>query len=142
MNKVVMILGLLAFFFCCCSKMPVYPEAPFDGIVVKIPLRELPEKKPVFYTFRAEKNSINYFVVKLDGSCQSYFDACGQCYRKKSGYRPVGDRIVCRACGVNYSVYDLKEGIGSCYPIKLEGRVKGDVCEIAGKAILEGKKYF
>jgi uncharacterized membrane protein len=142
MNKTVITLSLLTFLFCCCSKMPVYPQASFDGIVVKIPLIELWEKKPAFYTFHTEKNSINYFVVKVGGSYQSYFDACGKCYRKKSGYRPVGDRIVCRACDVNYSVYDLKEGIGSCYPIKLEGRVEGDVYVIDGKAILEGKKYF
>ncbi len=142
MNRAVMTLSILIFLFCSCSKMPVYPQAPLQGTSVRIALSDLHEKKPVFYTFRAEKGSINYFVVKLDGSCQSYFDACAQCYRKKRGYRPAGDRIVCRACDVNYSVYDLKEGIGSCYPIKLEGRVKGDVYEIDGRAILEGKKFF
>jgi uncharacterized membrane protein len=134
--------SILVLLFCSCSKMPVYPQAPFEGTSVRIALKELQEKKPVFYTFHEEKNSINYFVVKLDGYYQSYFDACAKCYRRKNGYRPLGDRIVCRACDVNYSVYDLKEGIGSCYPIKLEGRVEGDVYVIDRKAILEGKKYF
>ena len=137
-----MMLGILTFLFLSCSKMPVYPQAPFDGTSVRIALDKLQEKRPVFYTFREQGNSVNFFVVKVDGSFQSYFDACAKCYRKRMGYRPVGDRIVCRACDVNYSVYDLKEGIGSCYPIKLEGRVEGDVYVIDKKAILEGKKYF
>ncbi len=135
-------LFLLAFLFCSCTKMPVYPQAASDGASVRIALKELQEKKPVFYTFREGKNSINYFVLKLDASYQSYFDACARCYQKKMGYKPLGNRIVCRACDVNYSVYDLKGGIGSCYPIKLEGRVEGDVYVIDKKSILAGEKYF
>ncbi len=142
MNKAIITVSVLAFFFCSCSKMPLYQQAQLQGGSVRIALKELPEKKPVFFTFHEAENSINYFVVRIDGSYQAYFDACAKCYRKKSGYRPVGDRIVCRACDVNYSVYDLKEGIGSCYPIKLEGRVEGDVYVIDRKSILEGKKYF
>ncbi|HSB31888.1 MAG TPA: Fe-S-containing protein [Candidatus Sulfobium mesophilum] len=135
-------LSILALFFFSCSKMPVYPQAPFDGVGVRVALKELQEKEPVFYTFFDGKNSINYFVLKLDGSYQSYFDACAKCYHKKMGYRLAGNRVVCRACDVNYSLHDLKEGIGSCYPIRLEGRVDGDVYVIDRKAILGGGKYF
>jgi uncharacterized membrane protein len=122
--------------------MPVYPQASFDGNSVRIAVKEFQEKEPVFYTFRDDRSRINYFVVKLDGAFQSYFDACAKCYLKKSGYRRDGNRIVCRTCDVNYSVNDLKEGIGSCYPIKLEGRVEGDVYIIDKEALLAGKKYF
>ncbi len=132
----------MAIFLLGCSKMPVYPEAAYSGYGVKIPLNDLEEKKPVFFTFHDGKNKINYFVVKTDGSYQSYFDACAKCYRKKNGYRLEGSRIICRACDVNYSVNDLKEGIGSCYPIKLEGRVEGDVYVIDKEAILAGGKFF
>lgn len=142
MNKIFMTLSILPFFFCSCSKMPVYPPAPSNGSGVRIALGELLEKRPVFYTLHEGRKSINYFVVKLDGSYQSYFDACAKCYKNGLGYRPAGDRIVCRACDVSYSVYDLKEGIGSCYPIKLEGRVEGGVYVIDKKAILAGGKYF
>ncbi len=135
-------LVLLAMFFFSCSKMPVYPQAPFDGVGVRIDLKELQEKKPVFYTFYDGKDRINYFVLKLDGSYQSYFDACAKCYHKKMGYRLTDNRLVCRACDVNYSLHDLKEGIGSCYPIKLEGRVDGDVYVIGKRAIVGGGKYF
>jgi uncharacterized membrane protein len=142
MRKIAVMTIIMALFVYGCAKMPVYPQAPSDGTGVKIALKELREKKPVFYTFHAGKNDINYFVVKLDGYYQSYFDACGKCYRKKGGYLPEGDRVVCRTCDVTYSISDLKEGIGSCYPIKLEGRVEGDFYIIDNKAILAGGRYF
>ena len=109
---------------------------------MKILLHDLDEKKPVFFTFHDGKNKINYFVVKTDGSYQAYFDACAKCYRRKNGYALEVGRVICRTCDVNYSVNDLKEGIGSCYPIKLEGRVEGNVYVIDKKAILAGEKYF
>ena len=133
---------ITALCFCSCSKMPVYPEASFNGGSVNISLNDLDEKKPVFFTFHDGKNKINYFVVKTDGSYQAYFDACAKCYRRKNGYGLEGGRVICRTCDVNYSVKDLKEGIGSCYPIKLEGRVEGNVYVIDKKAILAGGKYF
>ncbi len=142
LNAITAVLGLLALFFCSCSKMPVYPQAPSDNAGVRIALKELQEEKPVFYTFYDGKKRINYFVLKFDGSYQSYFDACAKCYHKKMGYMLTGSRVVCRACDVNYSLNDLKEGIGSCYPIKLEGRVDGGVYVIDRKAILAGLKYF
>ncbi len=125
-----------------CAKKPFYPEARTDGENVRIILKELPDRKPVFFAFQAGKKRINYFVVKLDGSVQSYFDACAKCYKKSSGYSPVGRRIVCRTCDVNYSVDDLKDGIGSCYPIKLPGRVEVGEYVISRKDILSGGKFF
>ncbi len=131
-----------AFCFSGCSKMPVYPEAPFDEAGVRIPLNKFDGEKPVFFTFYNGKSKINYFVVKTDDSYRAYFDACARCYKKKSGYRLDGSRVICQACDVNYSVNDLKVGIGSCYPIKLEGRVEGSVFVINKEAILAGGKYF
>ncbi len=142
MGRIAFMIIVAALCFSGCAKMPVYPEAPFDGAGVKIPLNKFEEKKPVFFTFNNGKNKINYFVVKTDGSYQAYFDACARCYRKRRGYRLDGSRVICRACDVNYSVDDLKVGIGSCYPIKLEGRAEGDVFVINKEAILAGGKYF
>ena len=142
MSRIAFMLIIVELFSCGCSKMPVYPEASFNGASVKIPLNELGEKKPVFFTFHNGNNEINYFVVKTDGSYQAYFDVCAKCYGRKKGYRLDGSRVICRACDVNYSVNDLKDGIGSCYPIKLEGRVEGNFFVIYKEAILAGGKYF
>jgi len=143
MKKTVLALSfLILILMFACAKKPVYPEAHADGENVRIILSELPDKKPVFFGFPSEKKRINYFVVKLDGSIQSYFDACAKCYKKTSGYSPEGRRIVCRTCNVNYSVDDLKDGIGSCYPIKLPGRIEAGEYVISKKDILSGRKFF
>lgn len=144
MNRIIVAFLLLV---CSCSGKPVYPAAPFERGSVRINIADLVEKKPVFYTYReGDKRGINFFVLKLDGEVQSYFDACAKCYPKKKGYRLTGDRLDCRACDVTYSVYDLKDGIGSCYPIKLKGKLEGRTEDgfyvIDREDLLKGERYF
>ncbi len=141
MKKIVFALIAVLFLF-SCAKKPVYPEARFDGGNVRIALNDLQEKKPVFFTFHAGDKRINYFVVKVDGAVQSYFDACAKCFPKKAGYRLERSRVICRTCAVRYEVEDLKDGIGSCYPIKLPGRLLGETYIISRKDILAGGRYF
>jgi uncharacterized membrane protein len=136
------ILLCLILLFSSCSKKPVYPEAPFDGKSVRIELAEIPEQKPVFFTFSPNTRGINFFLFKTNGNIESYFDACGKCYPRKLGFRLEGNRVVCRACDVSYHLDDLKDGIGSCYPIKLEGRVEGNTFIIDRQDILKGDKFF
>ena len=125
-----------------CSKKPVYPEAPFDGSSIMIELAALTENEPAFFTFFSNNLGINFFLLKRNGNIESYFDACGKCYPRKLGFRLADDRVVCRACDVSYRLDDLKDGIGSCYPIKLKGRVEGKIFVIDRKDILEGKRFF
>jgi uncharacterized membrane protein len=141
MKKILALVSILIA-LCACTRKPVYPEARFDGESVRIVLDDLQEKKPAFYTFRADGREINYFVVKVYGSVESYFDACAKCYPKKMGYKLEGDRLVCRACDIHYGIEDLKDGIGSCYPIKLPGRIDGSEYVIAKKDILGGGRFF
>ena len=141
MKKIILALSVFIFIY-ACAKKPVYPEARFDGADVRIVLNELKEKTPVFFTFHAGNKGINYFVVKVDGSVQSYFDACAKCYPKKAGYRLEGGRVICRACDVHYAISDLKDGIGSCYPIKLPGRLDGETYVISRKDLLAGGRFF
>ena len=141
MKRISILLGIIIL-FSSCSKKPVYREAPFDGSSLRIELASLPEKKPVFFTFFSNKLGINFFLLKRNGNIESYFDACGKCYPRKLGFRLGNDRVVCRACDVSYRLDDLKEGIGSCYPIKLEGRVEGKTFVIDRNDILKGKKFF
>ena len=133
----------LLLLFTACAKVPVYSAAPFDGNKVRIELNSLTEKKALFYTFQYRgSKKINYFVIRIDGEVQSYFDACIKCYPRKLGYQAHNDRLVCRACNVDYSVYDLKDGIGSCYPIKLKGHAEGYFYLIDKDDLLQGIKYF
>jgi len=141
MKKIWVFLSLILL-ICSCSKKPVYPEALFDGMNIRIELKNMPDKKPVFFTFRSGKKGINYFVLRLDGNVQSYFDACSRCYPKKLGYKLDKEQVICRECDITYNVNDLKDGIGSCYPLKLKGRIEGGIYIIEKNSILEGEKYF
>ena len=141
MKRISILLGIILL-LSACSKKPVYPEAPFDGSSIRIELAALPEKKPVFFTFFSNKLGINFFLLKRNGNIESYFDACGKCFPRKLGFRPADDRVVCRACDVSYRLDDLKDGIGSCYPIKLKGRVEGKTFVIDKKDVLEGERFF
>jgi uncharacterized membrane protein len=125
-----------------CAKKEVYPEAPSYGGGVRIEFGLLPEGKPVFFTFYSRGKGINYFVIRMHGQVESYFDACAKCYPRKRGYAFDGDRLDCRACDVRYPLDKLKDGIGSCYPIKLAGRVEGGFYLVDEGALADGAKYF
>jgi uncharacterized membrane protein len=142
MKQIIIILLGMGLLFPACSKKPVYPAAPFEGNSVRIELAEIPEQKPVFFTFSANTRGINFFLLKTNGDVESYFDACGKCYPRKLGFRLEGNRVICRACDVSYHLEDLKDGIGSCYPIKLKGRVDGHTFVIDKQDILKGEKFF
>ena len=140
--KRINVLLVIVLLLSACSKKPAYPEAPFDGSSIRIRLPALPEKKPVFFTFFSDKVGINFFILKRNGNIESYFDACGKCFPRKLGFRHADDHVVCTACDVSYRLDDLKDGMGSCYPIKLKGRVEGKTFVIDKKDVLEGERFF
>jgi len=140
--KFIRLLLCLFLLFSACAKKPVYTEAPSDGTSIRIALADIPEKTPRFFTYTAGTRKINFFLCRRNGDIESYFDACGKCYTRKLGFRLEKGRVICRACDVSYDLDDLKEGIGSCYPIKLKGRVEGDTFVIDKKEVLKGGKFF
>ena len=125
-----------------CAKKEGYPEAPSYGGGVKIAVGTLPEGKPVFFTFYSQEKRIDYFVMRMHDHVESYFDACIKCYPRKRGYTCDGDRLTCRDCDVRYPLDKLKDGIGSCYPIKLAGRVEAGFYLIDAEVLRDGDRYF
>jgi hypothetical protein len=134
--SLVIILALLA---AACARKPAYPEARAAGDLISV---EIPAEGPAFYSFNGDGVKIDFFVVKTAEAVESYFDACYKCYTKKLGYRPDGDEILCLACGVRYSIEELREGIGSCSPVPLAGRVEGGRYVIEKRDLLKGAQYF
>lgn len=131
-----------------CSKKPEYPASPEQGDVIKINLKGLKEGEPLFLSLPYNSKRIDFFVFRINGKVQSYFDACIKCYPKKLGYRMEGLRtpreggsLICKACGVRYPIDGLK-GVGSCYPIGLEGRVEGENYIIEKETVIKGWRYF
>lgn len=126
-----------------CNKMPVYKSAPLnrDGDIA-INIKTLRERVPEFYTFDLGGQKIDFFLIRINGDVQSYFDACAMCYPKKLGYRVEGEEIVCRACTLRYTPDELKTGKGSCHPIPIRGRIEKETYIITKGAIKAGSNYF
>jgi len=107
-----------------CSRQHVYSQPPVAGGNVVVDAAELRSDNPKFYTYRYHGKNINFFVCKVQGKVVSFLDACASCYQHKRGYRSDEGRVTCRECGMKFSVYQLEKGLGSCYPVKIEGRVE------------------
>lgn len=107
-----------------CSRRQIYPPAPQSGPNIVIDTTGLPPGVPKFYTYHFQGKNINYFVLNLQGRISSFLDACASCYSYKQGYRCDDGSIVCRYCDMKFSVYKLEQGLGSCFPIKIEGRME------------------
>lgn len=137
------LLLIIAFAASSCSRMPAYEKAPLNGAGdIAINVRSLKEGVPEFYTFDSAGKRIDFFLIRVNGEIQSYFDACAMCYSEKLGYRVVGGEIVCRACNLKYTADELKTGIGGCHPIPLPGRTENGSYIITPDSIKAGSKYF
>ncbi|MBI4823507.1 MAG: DUF2318 domain-containing protein [Nitrospirae bacterium] len=139
MRNLAVILAIFAFF--SCKGNASYPPPPLRGDMVELDIRDLKEKLPVFYSYIYEGRRVNFFVLKINGNVSSFFDACMKCYPKRLGYFPEDESLVCRACGIKYPIDALK-GIGTCYPIGLEGRAEKDSYIIEKGELIKGTQYF
>ena len=125
-----------------CQKIPIYQEPLFDGNNYVIDFGSLREKEPVFYSVSFHDKRVSFFVVKVDGDVQSYFNACNECYPRKLGYYFEGGFLICKFCNERYPVDALKGGIGSCYPVYLKGTLRENRYLITREALGEGFKFF
>lgn len=141
MQKIIVLTGIILI-LSACSNGHVYQEAPFNDSKLIIDTNILEEGIPVFYTLRHNGRHINYFILKTGNDVQSYFDACAKCYPQKKGFRYEDRGLVCNLCNVRHSIHTLKEGEGSCYPMKLKGILKGNVYEIDKDQVIKGEKFF
>ena len=131
----VSILLVLSLIVPACSSQPHYPSPPVSDRDAVIDVSTLKDEVPQFYTYQFQGKNISFFVLKLKDRTSSFFDACVSCYPHKLGYQYEKGGVVCRACNTRFSVYTLEKGLGSCYPLKLEGRVEGGKYRIALSAI-------
>ncbi len=131
-----------AVFFCSCENHSPYNKAPFDGNKAEIDIGTLKGNQPEFYSVVIDGKAVNFFLIRVNGEIQSYFDACRECFRKKLGFRFNQGFIQCKSCYVKYPPEALKVGIGNCCPIHLRGVLRENRYIITREALNEGKKYF
>jgi uncharacterized membrane protein len=107
-----------------CSRQPVYPPAAQSGTDIIIDPANLEPAVPKFYTYSYRGKNISYFVLKDRDKVLSFLDACTGCYTRKRGYRYDDGVVICRYCNTKFPISKLEKGLGSCYPIKLGGRIE------------------
>jgi len=107
-----------------CTSRHTYAAPTIVGPNVVIEISALKTAEPLFLTYQYNGKQINFFILRLDSGVQSYLDACASCYHNKQGYRPEDGAVTCRYCNIKFPVYKLEKGLGSCYPIKLEGKTE------------------
>jgi len=132
---------LLVLALASCARKPEYTKAPASGGQIRIPIGDLGDGMPVFHSIENGGTTIDYFVVMVNGTVESYFDACAKCYPNKLGYRTEGGDLVCAYCGQRFSMDELK-GFGSCHPIPIKGRREGDTYVINRDDLIQGALYF
>lgn len=140
----VLLLILILSFYPGCS-LSVQPEHRFIGAkdgIVKIGLSELKDKKAYFFTYLNGKKRINFIVIKNQDGVWTAFDACNKCYSRKLGYRQDRDSIICKYCNNIFSLEKIREGFGSCIPVRLNSSSEMGFLIIKVKDLLEGEKYF
>jgi uncharacterized membrane protein len=136
------ILLLASFLGSGCTRQHVYAAPTIIGSNAVIEISSLKTATPLFLTYRYKGKLINFFVLRLDSGVQSYLDACANCYYNHKGYRPDDGRVTCRDCNMRFSVYKLEKGLGSCFPIKLEGKAEQGKYLISIAALEDAARMF
>jgi uncharacterized membrane protein len=123
-----------------CAKKPEYREAPVAEGEIVIDISSLKGKTPVFFSYHQDGRRYDFLVQSVEGEVRSYVDACFKCAPKKKGFEASGNRLRCRKCGESFPLENLS-GIGSCYPIPLNGEVRGDIYVIKIEQLIEKTRY-
>ena len=142
MTRAVFICAALSLLLVSCSGRPTYPEPPHTAAEVEIDTKALKPEIPQFFTYHYRDKEISFFVISVRGRVLSFFDACGKCYPWKLGYRFDGGFIVCRKCNVRYAPAEIEKGIGSCFPVRVSGQLRGDKYIIPVQELEKGAHMF
>jgi len=114
---------LLLIIVAACSRPLSYPEAPRNGQDISIDISALQPGIPQYFSHSFSGMKIHFFVMKVEDRVISFLDACTKCYAQKKGFDFDSGSVVCRACNERYPVSEIERGFGSCFPIKLEGKM-------------------
>lgn len=117
----------LAIIVLSCTQRTEYPPPVIDRMNAAIEMHTLRRDEPVFFGYRLGDKTIRFFIISTKTGPMAFLDACAACYPRKLGYEFRDGVFTCRACGVAYSATEIQTGMGSCYPIRLKGSLRGDV---------------
>lgn len=123
-----------------CVQKPLYAPAPVVGDEVAIDISKLKDLVPEFYSYEHKGKRYDFFVQSSGGEIAAYLDACFKCRAERKGFETTGKRLRCRSCGESFPLNNLS-GIGSCYPISVQGKLRGNTFYIKTSTIRNKTKY-
>jgi uncharacterized membrane protein len=114
-----------------------------DGLV-RVDVGDLEPGEVRFYRFLNSGNQEVKFFVGRDpeGVIQTAFDANEICYKKKRGYKPQGEWVICQFCDKAFRLSEVNEGRGGCAPVPLRHRLEGDQAVFTESDMLKGWRFF
>ena len=123
---------------------PAGPTVAAAGTDVRLDVAQFADGRAHFFHYTTAANKdIRFFVVKSsDGVVRAAFDTCDVCYRKRKGYRQVGDTMVCNSCGQVFRSVDINVLQGGCNPVPLDRTVQGGQVVLTAAALEAGTFYF
>ena len=134
-RMIALISALFYLLLISCSRQTVYPSAPQSGTDVVIEVAALQSEVPKFYTYHYQGKNISFFLLKIQDRVLAFLDACASCHPHKRGFRYENGCVSCRYCAMQFPVAKLEQGIGGCYPIKLEGKLENGQFRVPVKSL-------
>lgn len=125
-----------------CSAGPGYNHPRVKGGKILIDVESLRDGRPEFFSVDVKSSRVDFFVIRLNGSVESYLDACKNCYRFKKGYKVESSLLVCKYCGNSYSLDSLKKAFTGCHPMPLRGEIEGSSYVITLTEMKKAARYF
>jgi hypothetical protein len=120
-----------------------YPLVVAEDGSVRLPVSTFDDNKAHFYTYMANGQPVEFFVVKSqDGVIHAAFNACDVCFPAKLGYHQEGDEMVCNNCGRRFPIDQINQVHGGCNPASLERTTLGDMLIIPGTDLAQGLSFF
>ena len=112
--------------------------------VVTVSTVDLSRGSAQFFCYRDRSGHLIRFVVARgdDGTVRSVFDACRQCYRFQKGYTIADGFLICRLCGNRYRLNEMRVGLASCQPVRLDNKEHGGKVEVRVAALEQGHSLF
>lgn len=116
---------------------------PVNGSVT-IPVSKVSDGKAHFFKVVDGAKEISFFIVKgSDGALHTAFDACDACYREKKGYEQLGDKMVCKNCGMKFASARIgAASSGGCNPSPLSAKIDAVNVSISVSDIKAGARFF
>ncbi len=117
-----LVLMVFLILLAACAEEGAYPEPPRRGDDLFVEASLIQKDIPVFFTYATDRGPASFFILRNDDGVFAFHDACETCYPQEKGYGFADGYLICKACNQQFSTRSVIQGVGGCYPIRINGR--------------------